>query len=194
MLALNERPDQRTIEASVESLKEAGVEPDLIGKLQEVYPPSVVAMAKLRSWAKAEAKGQLPIGGDDISTTEEQIMASFVEVYVADNLQQREIDAEFGCVGVVVEVRHDWNDHRTDIEVRTNGTSHCGGSNGHRPMSATLTILQMFSLSDESFGSFVRKRLKCPVEGSTGRQRINEVKEDAAMKAGKITKAAVGTA
>ncbi len=184
--------DRRTSALDRQVLVEAGMEPGLIAKLQEIRPSSVASMALLqRSSALADAKGQLPKGEGDITATEDEIMAALTTVFVAHALQQREIDARYGPLENVVVIKHDGVDGRTDLEVQTNGSGN-GGSNGKRPQTVTMMILRQL-LRKDGFRSFFQSRMARPIQGCNGRRVVNLVKEEAARIA-EITQAAAGAA
>lgn len=194
-MSLMGHTDKITSESDPRVLVKAGVRPGLIAKLRNVYPPSVASMALLlRSSTLAEAEGQLPKGEGDITATEEdRTMVALREVFVADALE----DARYGPrEEVVVVMKYDCVDQRTDIEIgpgtETNGKSPNGG-NGKRPQTATMMILRQL-LRNDGFRSFFKSRMARSIQGWKGRRMVNQVKEEAAGIAMEITQTAAGAA
>ena len=190
-----DQSDQGEFDTSVAVLIQAGVEPGLIAKLHGLYSDSVVAMALLRSCASAEAKGQLPIGEDDIAATEAVIKAAFRDVYVADAIQRRESAAEYGpAERPEVVMRHDEGHGRADTEVRMSSKPRSDvRPAGHRPQTATMMTLCLLSKEAE-FKRFIQSRLAQPSGCMEGHRVVDTVKEEAAGIAARQIKSAVGTA
>jgi len=198
-LELEERPDQR---ASVEVLVKAGVERGLILKLQQIHPPSVVALASLRSWAEQEVNGQLPTGEGDIAATEGLIWTALRTVFVADIIQSLELDDRYGPLTceATERVRKDGDTGILVTDIQRRPPSGNGSRPPeHRPQTAALQILCLFMREGE-VASFFKSRLTKKVGQRPGGTRMEDVrasdviKQEAAEIAAKITKSAAGVA
>ena len=167
-------PDQQ---APARFLLLVGVEQGDVDKLLDIYPPSVVAMARLWSWSDEMSKSQFPEAKGDIAATgvtEEMIRTDLVTVYMAARLQDEEIDHKYGSRRVVLTLRHDLRDGRTDVSCLE-----IGNSNGVRPQTAANMALRQL-LRGREFRRFFQSRMSAST--GKGRRLVDEIKEIAANK------------